>query len=56
MSASAKGGAATAQAVVQDPSENSDKIKDQQKAAAPLEEDDEFEDFPVEGTSDYLFA
>lgn len=50
MSGSAKGGGATTQAVVQDPPESSDKTKDQQKAAAPLEEDDEFEDFPVEGT------
>ena len=50
MSASAQGGSATTQAVVKDPPERSDKNKDQQKVALPLEEDDEFEDFPVEGT------
>lgn len=56
MSASAEGGAATTKAVVHDPPESSDKNKNQQKAAAPLEEDDEFEDFPVEGMVVYIFV
>lgn len=44
MSANAQGDLDTKKAVVQD-----DASKDQQKPATALEEDDEFEDFPVEG-------
>jgi hypothetical protein len=33
---------------------NSTPTKEQQKAPAALEEDDEFEDFPAEGTSRYI--
>ena len=51
MSASAEGSASTTKAVVQDPPDSGENNKDQQKAPAPLEEDDEFEDFPVEGMS-----
>ncbi|KAF4306669.1 26S proteasome complex subunit [Botryosphaeria dothidea] len=43
MSANAQGDLDTKKAVVQD-----DASKDQQKPATALEEDDEFEDFPVE--------
>lgn len=49
MSASAEGSTATTKAVVSD--DTSKALKDQQKPAAALEEDDEFEDFPVEGRS-----
>lgn len=48
MSASAQGSNSTTKAVTSDPT-NSTPLKDQQKPAAALEEDDEFEDFPVEG-------
>jgi hypothetical protein len=34
----------------------SDKSKEPQKTNKPLEEDDEFEDFPVEGTSDTCYT
>lgn len=47
MSASASGSASTTKAATSDPS-NPNPMKDQQKPAAALEEDDEFEDFPVE--------
>ena len=49
MSGAAKGGASTSQAVVQDPLDTSKSVKAEPKVVAPLEEDDEFEDFPVEG-------
>lgn len=39
----------TAKAVVSDTKDTSSSLKDQQKPAATLEEDDEFEDFPAEG-------
>ena len=48
MSAAAEGSGPTTKAVTSDPSDTS-KLKDQQKPAAALEEDDEFEDFPVDG-------
>ncbi|KAI9786509.1 MAG: hypothetical protein M1835_003051 [Candelina submexicana] len=48
MSASAQGSSETTKAVVDD-TKPSDAAKEQQKPAAALEEDDEFEDFPVEG-------
>ena len=48
MSAPAAGSVSTSKAVVSD-KPSSDASKDQQKPAAALEEDDEFEDFPVEG-------
>ena len=38
----------TTKAVVSD-KPSSDTTKEQQRPTAPLEEDDEFEDFPVEG-------
>ncbi|KAL8995238.1 MAG: hypothetical protein Q9169_004974 [Polycauliona sp. 2 TL-2023] len=47
MSASAQGSAPTTKAVTSDPP-SSTSLKDEQKPAAALEEDDEFEDFPVE--------
>ncbi|MCJ1252420.1 hypothetical protein MMC24_000226 [Lignoscripta atroalba] len=47
MSAPAAGSVSTSKAVVSD-KPSSDASKDQQKPAAALEEDDEFEDFPVE--------
>ena len=45
MSAAAEGSGPTTKATVSDAST----LKDQQKPAAALEEDDEFEDFPVDG-------
>ncbi|KAB2569612.1 DSS1/SEM1 domain-containing protein [Lasiodiplodia theobromae] len=47
MSAAAQGDMNTKKAVVSDTDNGADN-KDQQKPAAALEEDDEFEDFPVE--------
>jgi len=52
MSGAAEG--ATTTAKLQEPAKaGSEPAKDQPKASAPLEEDDEFEDFPVEGMSSY---
>lgn len=48
MSGAAQGDNATTQAVVSD-SKDTSKPLQPQKPAAQLEEDDEFEDFPVEG-------
>ena len=48
MSAAAEGSGPTTKATVSDPTDAST-LKDQQKPAAALEEDDEFEDFPVDG-------
>ena len=49
MSAAPSGGSReTAKAIVPD-SSSTNVPKDSQKASAPLEEDDEFEDFPVDG-------
>ena len=48
MSAAAEGSGSTTKAIRSDES-SSTALKDQQKPAAALEEDDEFEDFPVEG-------
>lgn len=50
MSGAAQGGAATSKAIVSDTKDNSQPLAPQ-KPVAQLEEDDEFEDFPVEGTS-----
>lgn len=50
MSATAEGSGSTAKTVISD-SSSSSTIKDQEKPAAALEEDDEFEDFPVDGSS-----
>ncbi|KAL8698184.1 MAG: hypothetical protein Q9224_001968 [Gallowayella concinna] len=47
MSASAGSSAPTTKAITSDPP-SSKTLKDEQKPAAALEEDDEFEDFPVE--------
>ncbi|KAI4269597.1 MAG: hypothetical protein Q9205_006182 [Flavoplaca limonia] len=47
MSASAEGSGPTTKAITSDPT-SSTPLKDEQKPAAALEEDDEFEDFPVE--------
>jgi hypothetical protein len=50
MSAAPAGGSTeTTKAIVPD-SSSSPALKDSQKTSAPLEEDDEFEDFPVDGT------
>ena len=49
MSASAQGSAATTKAVVDDKSKNGETAAEK-KPAPQLEEDDEFEDFPAEGT------
>ena len=50
MSAAPSGGSReTTKAVVPD-SNSSASLKDPQKASAALEEDDEFEDFPVDGS------
>ncbi|MCJ1373235.1 26S proteasome complex subunit [Loxospora ochrophaea] len=46
MSASAEGASSTTKAVVSD--QTNEPSKDQQKPATALEEDDEFEDFPVD--------
>lgn len=51
MSGAAQGGVATAKATVSDSKDNSKPLAPQ-KPVAQLEEDDEFEDFPVEGTPD----
>jgi len=48
MSASAQGSSATTKAVID--AKNGEAKDAPQKPAAVLEEDDEFEDFPVEGT------
>ena len=50
MSAAAEGSVSTTKATVADATSSST-LKDQQKPAAALEEDDEFEDFPVDGSS-----
>ncbi|KAL8843413.1 MAG: hypothetical protein Q9176_002026 [Flavoplaca citrina] len=49
MSASAEGSGPTTKAITSDPT-SSTPLKDEQKPAAALEEDDEFEDFPVEAS------
>lgn len=48
MSAAAEGSGQASKAVVSD-STSSSSLKEPQKPAAALEEDDEFEDFPIEG-------
>ena len=48
MSDAASGSAATTKAIVSDSKDDSKPLQPQ-KPAAQLEEDDEFEDFPVEG-------
>ena len=48
MSAAAEGSGPTTKAITSDATDSST-MKDQQKPAAALEEDDEFEDFPVDG-------
>ena len=48
MSAAAEGSSFTTKAVTSDET-SGPTLKDQQKPAAALEEDDEFEDFPIEG-------
>lgn len=48
MSAAADGSGPTTKSTTSD-AMNSSTFKDQQKPAAALEEDDEFEDFPVDG-------
>jgi len=49
MSAAADGSGPTTKATTNDPIDTST-MKDQSKTATALEEDDEFEDFPVDGT------
>jgi 26 proteasome complex subunit DSS1 len=48
MSGAAQGSSSTTQATVSDSKDDSKPLQPQ-KPAAQLEEDDEFEDFPVEG-------
>ena len=48
MSGSAEGSASTSKLIASD-QPSSDKSNDQQKPTVALEEDDEFEDFPIEG-------
>lgn len=48
MSAAAEGSSSTTKLITSDES-SSTTLKDQQKPATALEEDDEFEDFPIEG-------
>ena len=48
MSAAAEGSGPTTKAITSDATDTTT-LKDQQKPAAALEEDDEFEDFPVDG-------
>ena len=50
MSGAAQGDANTTKAIVSDRKDDSQPLAPQ-KQAAQLEEDDEFEDFPVEGVS-----
>lgn len=50
MSGAAQGDANTTKAIVSDRKDDSQPLAPQ-KQAAQLEEDDEFEDFPVEGAS-----
>ena len=52
MSAAAEGSGPTANAVTSDEG-SSTTLKDQKKPAVALEEDDEFEDFPVEGWNNW---
>lgn len=47
----AQGDGVTSKAIVSDTKDNSQPLAPQKPAAAQLEEDDEFEDFPVEGMS-----
>jgi hypothetical protein len=55
MSAAAQGSMATTKAVVEDKNKNGETDKDK-KPAAQLEEDDEFEDFPIEGGSSSILS
>lgn len=55
MSASAEGAGATTKATTSEPP-TGPTMKDQQKPAAALEEDDEFEDFPVDSMSPGNYA
>lgn len=55
MSGAAAGDAATKQATVSDNKDTSKPLQ-QNKPAAQLEEDDEFEDFPVEGTTNIFLT
>jgi hypothetical protein len=50
MSGSAQGSADTKKAVISDAKNGEQPLNAEKKPAAQLEEDDEFEDFPVEGT------
>ena len=50
MSGAAQGSSATTKAVVSDSKNGEQPLAQDKKPAAQLEEDDEFEDFPVEGT------
>jgi hypothetical protein len=56
MSAAPDGGSSeTAKATVPD-SSSSTALKDSQKGPAALEEDDEFEDFPVDGSGHFNYT
>jgi 26 proteasome complex subunit DSS1 len=50
MSGSAQASKDTKKAVVPDPKNGEQPLNAEKKPSAQLEEDDEFEDFPVEGT------
>jgi len=53
MSAAADGSGPTTKATASDPTDTST-MKDQSKTSTALEEDDEFEDFPVDGAFVFL--
>ena len=55
MSAAAGGAGPTTKATTSDPTDSST-TKDQSKTATALEEDDEFEDFPIDGMIFYPFS
>lgn len=52
MSGAPQGDSATTKAVISDSKDTSKPLAPPQKAVTQFEEDDEFEDFPVEGTRD----
>ena len=54
MSGAAQGDQTTTKAVVSDSKDKSQPLKPTDKPATQLEEDDEFEDFPVKGTTSFL--
>lgn len=53
MSGAAQGSTSTTKATVSDANNTEKPLSNEQKPAAQLEEDDEFEDFPMEGRHTY---